>query len=329
MLALTSFGQSTCKSTVTGDLHIDHFQSVLYSREQTVRVWLPPGYSDPSNAQIKYPVLYMFDGQTLFDDCTAFANEHEIQADETATGLISNGTINPIIIVGIDSSAQRQYEYLPYKDSLGNPRAPEPIGKKLPDFLANEIIPYVSSHYRVTLSASYTGIGGASNGALAALWVLVNRPDLFGLGLIESPTLPDGNGQLLRDTTFLARGPDRIYIGVGTTELAVPGGDKFAAQLRLTLSDANAGFARMCEVLAANLKAAFINHPDVMLMVEPNANHTSESWARRLPKALTFLYGKHSQTAPCQLRNSQPLVSRLTGHVSTEPTCPVSPLIRT
>ena len=89
----------------------------------------------------------------------------------------------------------------------------------------------------------------------------------------------------------LARGPDRVYIGVGMTELDVPGGEKYAAQLRMPLAVANAGFVRMSEMLAANLKSVYINSPDVTLVVEPKGNHTSVSWARRFPRALTALYG--------------------------------------
>jgi predicted alpha/beta superfamily hydrolase len=293
LLSASAYAQSLCKSTVTGDLRIETFQSMTYGEGQTLRVWLPPGYTDAANAQKRYPVLYMLDGQTLFDACTAFANEQELQVDETVTRLIAENKIPPIVVVGIDSSAKRNYQYSPYRDVISAAAAPEPIGKQLPAFLANEVLPYISARYRVTADAGETGIGGSSVAGVAALYVLVNRPDLFGLGLIQSPTLLLGNGQLLRDTAPLARGPDRIYIGVGTTELAVPGGDNFAAGLRLSLDDANAGFAKMSATMAENLKAAYIKHADVMFVMEPKANHTSASWARRFPQAVTFLYGSH------------------------------------
>ena len=154
---------------------------------------------------------------------------------------------------------------------------------------------HVSERYRVTADPAATGIGGASAGAIAALYVLLNRSDLFGIGLIESATLPLGNGQMLRDTAFLARGPDRIYIGVGASELTGEGGQKFAAQLRTSLSAANQGFAQMAETLAAHLKAAFINRPDVTLVIDAQGTHTSGAWARRFPSAVTVLYGARPQ----------------------------------
>jgi len=283
--------QQPCKSTVVGDLHIEHFVSKIYGRPITVRIWLPPGYDDSANAQHKYPTLYLLDGQGAFDECTAFKGEHEGQVDETVTRLIGEHKIPPIIVVGIDSTEHRAYEYSPYKDTITDARAPEPIGKQLPSFIADEVIPFVSSRYRVSDSAAQTGIGGASLGGSAALYVSLTRSDLFGLALIQSPNLLLGNGQLLRDTAMVARAPDRIVIGVGTTELNFPGIDGYLASLRLTRAEAEAGGGRMNRTLASNLQAAFMKHSQVKLVVEPGANHSSESWARRFPDAISFLYG--------------------------------------
>jgi predicted alpha/beta superfamily hydrolase len=276
-------------------LRVETFESSIYGDRRTVRIWLPSEYEAPENVEKRYPVLYMFDGQTLFDTCTAFKNEQELEVDETLTRLIAEKKVRPLIVVGIDSSGRRSHEYRPFKDTVADPTAPEPIGKDLPAFVVNEVMRHVSARYRVTADPTETGIGGTSLGAVAALYVLLNRSDRFGIGLIESATLPLGNGQLLRDTAFLARGPDRIYIGVGSTELAVPDGEKFAAQLRMPLSVANPGFVKMSETLASHFKAAYINRPEVTLVVEPNGNHTSASWARRLPNALTVLYGVRPQ----------------------------------
>ena len=292
-LAICSFclAQQPCKSTVVGDLRVEHFNSKQYGRQMTVRVWLPPGYSDPVNATRKYAALYLLDGQTLFDECTAFKGEHELQVDETVTRLIDQHKIPPIIVVGIDSTERRSYEYSPYKDPITEARAPEPIGKQLPSFMADEVLPFVSSHYRVSDSAAQTGIGGTSLGGSAALYVSLTRPDLFGLALIESPNLGLGNGQLLRDTQLVARAPDRITIGVGTTELNLPGVDGYLGSLRLTCAEAEAGGVAMNETLASNLSAAFIKKPKVKLVIQPGANHSSESWAHRIPDAIHFLYG--------------------------------------
>ena len=283
--------QQPCKSTVVGDLRISHFDSKIYGRSMTLRIWLPPGYGDSGNAAHKYPTLYLLDGQTAFDDCTAFPGEHELQVDETVTRLVEEHKIPPVIVVGIDSTEHRAFEYSPYKDTITDARAPEPIGKQLPSFVADEVIPFVSSRYRVSDSAAETGIGGTSLGGSAALYASLARSDLFGLALIQSPNHLLGNGQLLRDTALVARAPDRIVIGVGTTELNLPGIDGYLASLRLTRAEAEAGEVRMNRTLASNLQAAFMKHSQVKLVVEPGANHRSESWARRIPEAISFLYG--------------------------------------
>ena len=264
------FAEQACRSTVVGDLRIEHFESKMYGGLMTLRVWLPPGYSDEANANRKYPTLYMFDGQTLFDECTAFHGEHEPQVDETVTKLIDQHKIPPLIVVGIDSTKHRDAEYAPYRDTIAKPEASEPIGKQLPSFLADEVIPFIRSHFRVTDSAADTGIGGTSLGGAAALYVALNRPDLFRLALAQSPTLLLGNGQLLRDTVMIARAPDRIAIGIGTAELNFPRIEEFLAPFGLMRADAESGGVKMAETLASNLRAAYLKRSDVMLVVEPN-----------------------------------------------------------
>jgi enterochelin esterase-like enzyme len=149
--------QQPCKSTVVGDLRISHFDSKIYGRSMTVRIWLPPGYGDSDNAAHKYPTLYLLDGQTAFDECTAFPGEHELQVDETVTRLVQEHKIPPVIVVGIDSTEHRAFEYSPYKDTITDARAPEPIGKQLPSFVADEVVPFVSSRFRIRLPRQESG----------------------------------------------------------------------------------------------------------------------------------------------------------------------------
>lgn len=288
--------QPPCTHTVMGDLRLESLRSTTYGDQRPIRVWLPPGYDASENARRRYPVLYMFDGQTLFDECTAFAGEGELRLDETATRLIAERKIPPMIIVGMDSSAKRGFEYSVYRDTISNPTAPEPIGRQLPGFVGTDVIPFVASHYRVSADPREAGIGGTSLGAVAALHVLLERPDLFAMGLLESATVPAGNGQLLRDTENLGRGPDRTYVGVGRHELAGPMAEKFATQTRLSIDTANAGFVKMTEALVANLRNSYLNRPEVTLVLDPEGRHNVASWQRRLPNALTVLYGSVGRT---------------------------------
>jgi enterochelin esterase-like enzyme len=286
--------QESCRSTVVGGLRIEHFQSKIFDRMITVRVWLPPNYDGATEATKKFPTLYMLDGQNAFDQCTAFKGEQELRIDETVTRLIADRTIAPMIVVGIDSAhgEGRDYEYEAWKDPLTDGNQKEPHGKQLPSFFAGELMPFVSARYRVSDDAAHIGIGGTSVGAFAALYVALNRPDLFGLVLAESPDLWLGNGQLLRDTTLLLRAPDRVAIGVGATEYNFPQSKDYFAPLRLTERDAEAATLKMNQILASNLQQAFIKRPRVQLVIEPGANHSAVYWSRRISAALTFLYGE-------------------------------------
>jgi len=293
-VVIAAMAQAPCKSTVVGDLHIEHFESKIFGRTITVRVWLPAGYDDATEATTRYSTLYMLDGQNAFDQCTAFKGEQELKIDETVTHLIAEHVIAPMIVVGIDSAhgEGRDYEYEAWKDPLTDGNQKEPDGKQLPSFLGSELVPYISAHYRVTEDAAHTGIGGTSVGAFAALYVALNRPDLFGLVMAESPDLWLGNGQLLRDTTLLLRAPDRVAIGVGTTEYNFPQSKAYFAPLRLTEQDAEAATVKMDQILASNLERAFIKHSEVQLVIEPGANHSAVYWSRRIPAAIEFLYGE-------------------------------------
>ncbi len=79
-----------CKSTASGDIEIVPLKSTVFSNERNLRIWLPPGYHDAANASKTYPVLYLFDGQALFDRCTAPGQIGEWRVDETLADPISN-----------------------------------------------------------------------------------------------------------------------------------------------------------------------------------------------------------------------------------------------
>jgi enterochelin esterase-like enzyme len=286
--AQTSATGRPCQSTVTGDLEIVAMKSSVFDNTRDLRVWLPPGYHDATNASKTYPVLYLFDGQFLFDKCTGPGQVMEIHVDEALTDLISRRAVQPIIVVGIDNAGTadgRSREYQPYF----NPTLPidDPSvlhGERIPVFMAEDVMPFVKSHYRISEAAENTGVGGFSAGSVAALECLIQRPDLFGLGLLESTSLQFGNGQLIRDTSPILRAPIRVSIGVGTAE---QGQDISTA---LGTPEFNLAFVRLSQQLATNLKAAWFSHPEVRLTVEQGAGHEPGAWAKRVPADLEFLF---------------------------------------
>ncbi len=270
--------QAACHSTVTGRLDILPLTSRIFGNTRNLRVWLPPGYGDAANAGRKYPVLYMLDGQDLFDRCTA-SNGVEWRVDEILTASIQRRSVTPIIVVGIDSlgDQQRMHEYLPWRDTVVFPSMPEPAGNQFPDFLGAEVLPLIAAHYRVESGPQHTALGGASYAAIAVLHTLIERPDWFGQGIVESPALQAGNGQLLRDSAFLAAAPRRLFLSMGTNE--VPG------QTAL-----DSGLVAMFQALARNLDAAYLAKPDLESVVDPGGTHDEKSWSRMFERAVVFLF---------------------------------------
>lgn len=93
-----------------------------------------------------------------------------------------------------------------------------------------------------------------------------------------------------------ARVPDRAAIGVGSTELNFPQVEKYLAPVGLSEKETEAGIVKMNEILAANLRAAFVKRSEVMLVVDPGANHSAVFWARRMPAAIRFLFGESGES---------------------------------
>src|ERR1700685_4654542 len=121
----------------TGDLRLHEFRSRIFKNTRFLRVWLPPGYDDPQNSGRYYPVLYLNDGQNLFETSTAFGGV-EWGVDETADRMIREGAIAPMIIVGIDNTGKdRMREYMPHPSM--HPMMLRVKGRHYPDFLMKEV----------------------------------------------------------------------------------------------------------------------------------------------------------------------------------------------
>ena len=181
-----------------GDLRLHKFRSRIFRNSRFLRVWLPPGYDDPANASRRYPVLYLNDGQNLFEASTSFTGV-EWQVDETSERLVREGVIPPMMVVGIDNAGKdRLREYLPHR-SL-QPMMLRVQGSRYPDFLMKEVMPFVARNYRVAPGPENTGLGGSSLGALIALYTAVVRPNVIGRLLIESPSLWASNRQMIRES---------------------------------------------------------------------------------------------------------------------------------
>jgi predicted alpha/beta superfamily hydrolase len=268
---------SACVPTVVGKLETFELPSKVFDYTRRARVWLPPGYGDAANRDRRYPVLYMFDGQNLFDACLAYDHVHEWQVDETVTRLVGEGKIEPLIVVGLDNAlGRRAYEYLPWTDGIQDPSLTITGGTRLPEFLIKDVMPVIEAKYRVAKGRENTGIGGSSYGGIAALYVGVSAPLVFGKILAESPIMHVGNAEIVRYTAPLPAGPIKVFMGYGGRE--TDSAEATAAELKAI---------RMVE---SNLKNALVSTPEVRVVYDPQAHHNEEAWAKRLPEALEFLF---------------------------------------
>jgi predicted alpha/beta superfamily hydrolase len=276
--------------SVVGDLRLHSFTSKVFGNTRFLRVLVPEGYDAPANSARRYAVLYLADGQNLFDPATSVFGPSEWRVDETLEQLIADNRIPPLIVVGVDDAGRdaRAHEYLPYPDTAaahGYPAYdPHPQGKRYPAFLIDEVMPYINMRYRTLGDAAHTGIGGSSYGALISTYVVTARPGVFGLLLAESPTFNVYGDQILRDAPAVQRWPNRVYLGVGSNEGGAPGCQPSAPP---AADDYMVGNVRRLEAL---LHDAGLDSARLRVVVAPCATHTHASWAARLPSALTFLF---------------------------------------
>lgn len=259
-----------------GDLRLHKFRSRIFRNSRFLRVWLPPGYEDSANQGRHYPVLYLNDGQNLFEATTSFGGV-EWQADEAADRLIREGAVPPMIIVGIDhANKDRIREYVPHRSMHAMILRVQ--GRHYPDFLMKEVMPFVERNYRVATAPENTGLGGSSLGALIALYTAMARPGVIGRLLLESPSLWASGRQVVRESRGVRVWPERIFLAAGTAEAGS------GERSRTVVDDVRE--------LAAIIRRAVLSEKRLRLVIREGAGHTESAWAERFPEALRFLYGQ-------------------------------------
>jgi predicted alpha/beta superfamily hydrolase len=261
--------------SVTGDLRLLEFRRRVFRNTRMLRVWLPPRYDAPGNASRRYPVLYLNDGQNLFDRATAFAGV-EWQVDETADRLIRQEVIPPLIVVGVDNAqSERIREYVPYRSFP--PPILRPKGKRYPAFLIDEVMPFVGERYRVANGPENTGLGGSSLGALISLYTVMERPGVFGHLVLESPSLFISNRRILKNARHSRKWPAKVFLAIGTREAGREDKDKQVVE-------------DVCK-LERSLRDAGLDERRLLVKIDEGASHNEAEWAKRFPDALSFLFG--------------------------------------
>ncbi len=243
---------------------VNNFSSPQLGNTRTLRIYLPPSYS--LNPLKRYPVLYMHDGQNLFEAATAYGGV-EWKVDETANSLINNGQMDEVMVVGIDNGGGgRIYEYTPCCDPQYGGGGADVYER----FILETVKPYIDQSYRTLPGNKNTALMGSSLGGLVSFYIGRRQPQVFSkLGALSS-SFWWNNQMLPREveaaTTKVAV---KIYIDAGTSSDGLP------------------ETTRMRDALVVD---GYVQGQDLNYYVAQGAGHNEAAWAARLNIPLTYLF---------------------------------------
>ncbi len=272
---------------------VDSFPS-NYITPRPVDVWLPNGYSKNK----KYNVLYMHDGQNLFDETTTW-NKQEWKVDDWATQLMSEGKTKEFIVVGIHNIPQIRWQDLfpekamdymnvKVKDSLmalakKNNMNVDFKGDEYLKFLVEELKPIIDKQYSVYTDKPHTLVAGSSMGGLMSMYAISEYPDIFAGAACLSTHWPGAmpmpnNPYAMSIFKYMEANLPKA----GTHKLYFDYGNK-------TLDEHYPQYApRVDEIL----KAKGYSEADSKNLFFEGTDHSESSWNKRLDQPLTFLLGK-------------------------------------
>ena len=231
------------------------------NRKRQVRLYLPPGYAGSNK---RYPVLYMHDGQNLFDTATAYAGEWKV--DETLDALAREGKLE-LIVVGIDNGGDKRMTEL---NAWSSERFGAAEGREYTDFIVKTLKPLVDKGYRTLAGREHTAIMGSSMGGLASHYALAQYPEVFSKAGVFSPAYWTAQPSF----GFVADKPvpkdARVFMLMGEKE-----GPQMVADVK-----------RMAEVVQKT------GHPaaNTVVKIVPGAEHNEKFWAGELREALLWMF---------------------------------------
>jgi predicted alpha/beta superfamily hydrolase len=245
------------------------FPTGFLSTPRDIIVYVPPGY-DASSA--RYPVLYLQDGQNLFDPATAFAGQ-EWRADWTADDLIARDAIEPALIVGVyNTGVRRISEYTPTRDAQNHKGGK---ADRYAQMLARELKPFIDAEYRTRRGPTDTGVGGSSLGGLASIEAALLYPRVFGKAAVMSPSVWwDQRSILGMVRRFSGAARPRIWLDTGTMEGDSP--PQVVDDARL-----------LRDVL---VERGWRGGEDLAYREYEGAGHNESAWGARLGEVLTWMF---------------------------------------
>ncbi|MEO8381551.1 MAG: alpha/beta hydrolase-fold protein [Acidobacteriota bacterium] len=245
---------------------IPNFASTLLGNTREVTIYLPPGYDEKNER--RYPVLYMQDGQNLFDAHRAFVPGNHWHLQEAADTVIGERTASPMIIVGVDhAGAARIDEYTPEKDLRhnGGGRAHE-YGR----MLVEELKPLIDERFRTFPDAENTAVGGSSLGGLVSIYLTLTFPEVFGRAAVMSPSVWWSGRTILGYAGSYEGRPPRMWLDIG--------GREGLEALRDTRE------------LRDRIQEKGWDEATFRYYEDRRGDHSERAWARRVRQALEFLF---------------------------------------
>lgn len=248
----------------------EQFRSRFLRNQRDLIVYTPPGYDNQTSGH--FPVLYLHDGQNLFDGATSFIPGQDWQVGATADQCIQSGAVEPLIIVGMYNTRARIREYTPtHVPKLGGGRA-----DRYAKFLIEEVKPFVDREYRTLSGPSHTGIGGSSLGGLVSLYLGLKHAQIFGKIAALSPSVWWNQLVIHRFVQSMNIQPrPRIWLDIGTRE-----GPRIVHEVE-----------NFRDVL---LEKGWRLEHDLHYERVEGAEHNEAAWAQRVGPFLQFLYPAHS-----------------------------------
>jgi predicted alpha/beta superfamily hydrolase len=242
------------------------FRSRFLRNQRDLIVYTPPGYAEQPSR--RFPVLYLHDGQNLFDGATSFIPGQDWHVGQTADHGIHTGSVEPLIIVGMYNTKARIREYTPtHVPKLGGGRA-----DRYAKFLIEEVKPFVDREYRTLSGSQHTGIGGSSLGGLVSLYLGLKHSLILGKIAALSPSVWWNQLVIHRfaETATIEPRP-HIWLDIGTRE-----GPRIVQDVE-----------RFRDVL---LEKGWQLERDLHYERIEGAEHNEAAWAQRVAPFLQFLY---------------------------------------
>jgi predicted alpha/beta superfamily hydrolase len=271
----SGFEEASASSTLCGDIrYLRNFPSRILHNHRNIIIYLPPSYKTENNK--RYPVLYMHDGNNIFDNRTAFGGV-DWQVDETAQALIEKGFMKEVIIVGIYNTMGRLEEYTPvYCPLHGGGK-----GKDYLNFIIKELMPTINNKFRTMTGAKDTGIMGSSLGGLISLYAGFEHPEVFGNIGVVSPSLWWADNYMEKEYLPSKTKPGiKIWLDMGSHEGVInQKGDSVCIKNTRAVN----------KLL---LKMGFKKEHDLFYFEHKGATHDESSWASRIHMPLLFFYGQ-------------------------------------